>query len=128
MRWVSGLCASPISPASASAISASTSGRRCDTMTRRTAPALRDYIHVCDIADAHVVALHHLLEGAGRAVRSTWQMKRRLLGPGSHRDRAAHLRARDRRGSGAPAPGDGSGRGCQPGSCRPWVETNVLRP
>jgi UDP-glucose 4-epimerase len=35
----------------------------------RDGTAIRDYVHVCDLADAHVRALRYLLEGDGTAIR-----------------------------------------------------------
>jgi nucleoside-diphosphate-sugar epimerase len=45
---------------------------------------VRDYVHVTDIADAHVKALEHLLNGGESAATQPRQCAR-LLGQGSHR-------------------------------------------
>ena len=57
---------------------------------------LRDYVHVVDLADAHLRAMAHLLSGR-RLPRLQPRERHAVLGPGSHRRR----RARDRQGCAA---------------------------
>jgi UDP-glucose 4-epimerase len=45
---------------------------------------IRDYIHVFDIADAHVQALKYLMKG-GKELRAQFGECTRLLGPGGDR-------------------------------------------
>ena len=103
--------------------------------------AIRDYIHVTDLAEAHVLALEHLLAGGAERVRSIWgrtgATRCAKSWPGPSRSPAGPCPSSSARAASAtsrscwPRPrkpsGSWAGRGARPISTRFWHGLGLAR-